>query len=54
MKSEIDYGKIVAIGLIGILTTAIVSTSALNTFSEEEDDEEETSGKSSKIGRAHV
>lgn len=48
MKSGIDYGKIVAIGLIGILTTAIVSTSALNTFSEEEDDEEETSGKSGK------
>ncbi len=38
MKSEIDYGKIIAIGLVALLTTAILSTSALNTFSEEDDD----------------
>ncbi len=40
MKSEIDYGKIIAIGLIALLTTAILSTSALNTFSEQDDEEE--------------
>ena len=40
MKSEIDYGKIIAIGLIALLTTAILSTSALNTFSENDDEEE--------------
>src|SRR5574341_88476 len=40
MKSNIDYGKIIAIGLIAVLTTAILSTSALNTFSEKDDEEE--------------
>lgn len=60
MKSKIDLGKIITIGLIAILTTAILSTSALNTFSEEDDEEEnddqheeerekeEKSGKSAK------
>lgn len=41
MKSDIDYGKIIAIGLIALLTTAILSTSALNTFSEKDDEEEQ-------------
>jgi hypothetical protein len=41
MKSKIDYGKIIAIVLATVLTTAMVSTSALNTFSEEEDEDEE-------------
>ena len=50
MKSKIDYGKIIAIGLVAVLATAMVSTSALNTFSEEEDEEDEKSGKNAKSG----
>ncbi|MGH9933512.1 MAG: hypothetical protein ACRD3Z_00190, partial [Nitrososphaerales archaeon] len=45
MKSEIDYGKIIAIGLVALLTTAILSTSALNTFSEEDDDNDNNDSK---------